>query len=47
MRKVLENTDRLTIRQAEFSNIITDENNNITGVTTVSGATYNCKAVII
>ena len=47
MRKVLENTDHLTIRQAEISNIITDENNNITGVTTVSGATYNCKAVII
>ena len=47
MRKVLENTDHLTIRQAEISNIITDENNNITRVTTVSGATYNCKAVII
>ena len=47
MRKVLENTDHLTIRQAEISNIITDESNNITGVKTVSGATYNCKAVII
>ena len=47
MRRVLENTDHLTIRQAEISNIITDEDNNITGVMTVSGATYNCKAVII
>ncbi len=47
MRKVLENTDHLTIRQAEISDIITDEANNITGVKTVSGATYNCKAVII
>ena len=47
MRKVLENTDHLTIRQAEISKILTDEDNNITGVKTVSGATYNCKAVII
>ena len=47
MRRVLENTDHLTIRQAEISDIITDEDNNITGVKTVSGATYNCKAVII
>ncbi len=47
MRKVLENTDLLTIRQAEISDILTDEDNNITGVKTVSGATYYCKAVII
>ena len=47
MRKVLENTDHLTIRQAEISDIITDDDNNITGVKTVSGATYHCKAVII
>ena len=47
MRKILENTDHLTIRQAEISDIITDEANNITGVKTVSGAIYNCKAVII
>ena len=47
MRKVIENTDHLTVRQAEISEIITDEDNNITGVKTVSGATYNCKAVII
>ena len=47
MRKILENTDHLTIRQAEISEIITDDSNNITGVKTVSGAIYNCKAVII
>lgn len=47
MRKVLENTDHLTIRQAEISDIIADDANNITGVKTVSGAIYNCKAVII
>lgn len=47
MRRVLENTDHLTIRQAEVSEIITDENHNITGVKSVSGAVYNCKAAII
>lgn len=47
MRKVLENTEHLTIRQAEISEIITDDENNIIGVKTVSGATYHCKAVII
>ena len=47
MRKVIENTDHLTVRQAEISDIMTDEANNITAVKTVSGAVYNCKAVII
>lgn len=47
MRQVLENTEHLTIRQAEISEIITDENHAITGVKTVSGAVYHCKAVII
>ncbi len=47
MRQVLENTEHLTIRQAEVSEIVTDDRRNITGVKTVSGALYNCKAVII
>ena len=47
MRQVLENTEHLTIRQAEVSEIVTDDAQNITGVKTVSGALYNCKAVII
>ena len=47
MRKTLENTDHLTIRQAEVAEIVTDETNSITGVKTVSGATYHCKAVVL
>jgi len=47
MRKTLENTEHLTIRQAEISEIVTDKNKNIKAVKTVSGAVYNCKAVII
>ena len=47
MRRVIENTDHLTVKQAEISDILTDDDNNITGVKTVSGATYHCKAVII
>ena len=47
MRNVIENTDHLTVRQAEISDILTDDDNNIIGVKTVSGAVYNCKAVII
>lgn len=46
MRKVLENTDNLTIRQAEVSDIII-ENGVCTGVKTVSGAKYHAKAVIL
>ena len=47
MRKTLENTEHLTIRQAEVAEIVTDDDNNITGVKTVSGATYHCKAVVL
>ncbi|MGN0290303.1 MAG: tRNA uridine-5-carboxymethylaminomethyl(34) synthesis enzyme MnmG [Lachnospiraceae bacterium] len=46
MRKTLQNTEHLTIRQAEVSEIITEENR-ITGVKTFSGATYDCKAVVL
>ena len=47
MRKVLEETDNLVIRQAEVSEIVTSDENQITGVKTVSGALYTCKAAII
>ncbi|MCI6203477.1 MAG: tRNA uridine-5-carboxymethylaminomethyl(34) synthesis enzyme MnmG [Lachnospiraceae bacterium] len=74
MRKTLQNTDHLTIRQAEVAEILTDmdhffdEDTNceqinhgkvdntsdfkkkvqkITGVRTVSGGTYRCKAVVL
>lgn len=46
MRNVLENTDNLTIRQAEVSEIIV-EDKKIKGVKTFSGATYYCKAVVL
>ena len=47
MRKTMQNTDHLTIRQAEVSEIITNEKNEITAVKTVSGGTYFCKAAIL
>lgn len=56
MRRTLQQTDHLTIRQAEVSEIITEEKpgekdtpslQRITGVRTVSGTTYYCKAVVL
>ena len=47
MRKTLQDTEHLTIRQAEVAEIITDEENHITGVKTFSGATYECKAALL
>ncbi|HBI74514.1 MAG TPA: tRNA uridine-5-carboxymethylaminomethyl(34) synthesis enzyme MnmG [Lachnospiraceae bacterium] len=46
MRKVLENTPNLTLKQAEVTEILTKENK-ITGVKTYSGGIYPCKAVIL
>ena len=60
MRKTLQNTDHLTIRQAEVSEILTNRDHffpedqdrkdglqQITGVRTVSGGVYRCKAVVL
>lgn len=66
MRKTLQNTEHLTIRQAEVAEIITVPANSadgekkdgqmveingelqkITGVETVSGGVYHCKAVVL
>jgi len=47
MRQVLENTENLTIRQAEVSKLITNENNEICAVETYSKAIYECNAVIL
>ena len=55
MRKTLQNTEHLTIRQAEVAEIITEDITNekgnalkkITGVKTFSGALYHCKAVVL
>lgn len=46
MRRVLENTENLTIKQAEVAEIIT-EKDCITGVKTASGAIYPCRAAIL
>ena len=47
MKRTLENTDNLYIRQGEVTDILTDENNNVTGVVTESDALYKCRAVVI
>lgn len=57
MRKVLENQEHLTIKQAEVCELLTEENKDclsdseaskkITGVKTFTGAVYECKAVIL
>ncbi|MDO5417677.1 MAG: tRNA uridine-5-carboxymethylaminomethyl(34) synthesis enzyme MnmG [Lachnospiraceae bacterium] len=46
MRKTLENTEHLTIRQAEVSEIIV-EDGKLTGVKTFSGAVYHVKAAVL
>ena len=47
MRHTMENTDKLTIRQAEVCKLLVDENNNINGVVTYSSAIYHCKCVVL
>ena len=46
MRKTLENTEHLTIRQAEVSEIMVRDGK-IRGVKTFSGAVYHAKAVVL
>ena len=46
MRMVLENTDHLSIVQAEVTEILA-ENGKVTGVKTFSGAVYHAKAVVL
>ncbi|MEW4411752.1 tRNA uridine-5-carboxymethylaminomethyl(34) synthesis enzyme MnmG [Clostridium sp. AN503] len=46
MRDTLENTEHLTIRQAEVSELIVKDHQ-ITGVKTLSGAVYHAKAVVL
>ncbi len=52
MRKVLENQDHLTIKQAEVFDILSEDvdksgKKRIIGVKTFTGAIYECKAVIL
>lgn len=46
MRRTLENTEHLTIRQAEVSELIVEEQK-ICGVKTSSGAIYHARAVVL
>ena len=46
MRKVLENQENLEVKQAEITDILT-EDGKVVGVRTYSGATYKCKAAIL
>lgn len=46
MRRVLENTDNLVIKQGEVAEVLV-ENKKVTGVRTTSNAVYPCDAVIM
>ena len=46
MRKTMQDTDNLTLRQAEVTELIVN-NGKVEGVKTLSGATYHAKAVVI
>lgn len=46
MKETLENTDKLTLRQAEVTELMV-EDGRILGVKTYSGATYHSKAVVL
>lgn len=46
MRRVLENTEHLTIKQGEVAEVLV-ENNKVVGVRTTSDAIYPCKAAIM
>ncbi|MBQ8198734.1 MAG: tRNA uridine-5-carboxymethylaminomethyl(34) synthesis enzyme MnmG [Lachnospiraceae bacterium] len=52
MRRVLENTDHLTIKQAEVTELLADYDESsdkymITGVRIYNGGVYKCKAVVL
>ena len=46
MSSTLQNTEHLTLRQAEVTDILT-ENDSICGIKTLSGAVYHCRACVI
>ena len=46
MRRVIENTDKLTLKQAEITKLLV-EDGKITGVQTYSNAVYPCRAVVL
>lgn len=47
MKYTLENLDHLTIKQAHIVKLITDEDKNVTGVMSGTGAVYKCRACVI
>ncbi|MGI6668250.1 MAG: tRNA uridine-5-carboxymethylaminomethyl(34) synthesis enzyme MnmG [Acetivibrionales bacterium] len=47
MKNTLENQENLYLRQAEVTEILTGEANQVTGVKTHTGAVYHCRAVIL
>lgn len=46
MRKVIENTENLTVKQAEITKILV-ENGKVTGVQTFSNGIYPCQSVVL
>ena len=46
MRQTLENQDNLEVRQGEIAEILVEEGQ-VTGIQTVSGTIYHCRAVIL
>lgn len=47
MRRTLERQEHLQIRMQEVTGIITDETGTLTGVTTISGTIWHCKAAVL
>ena len=47
MRHTLEEQEHLQIRQQEVTQILTDENHVLTGVKTISGTVWHCKAAVL
>ncbi|MBQ4177206.1 MAG: tRNA uridine-5-carboxymethylaminomethyl(34) synthesis enzyme MnmG [Lachnospiraceae bacterium] len=47
MRHTLEQQEHLQIRQQEVTQILTDENNVLTGVKTISGTVWHCRAAVL
>ena len=47
MKYTLENLDHLTIKQAHIVKLITDEDKNVSGVMSGTGAVYKCRACVI
>lgn len=47
MRQTLEKQEHLQIRMQEVTEIVTDEQNTLTGVRTISGTIWHCRAAVL